>query len=356
MAKQPNTTESMKELLIQLSQSTGVSGYEHSIIPIIRDSFQPLSDSVETDRFGNLYACKKGLKGQFKIMLAAHMDEIGLIITEIDKRGFLRFSPVGGVDQRTLLAQEVIIHGKTAIPGVIGTMPPHLIQSDERDKAVPMHKMGIDVGLSADKIKEVIKVGDMVTLKRTCSSMLNDVLSGKALDDRAGIVVMAICLDELNRIRHSHDVIAVATTQEEVGTRGAITSTYALNPDLGIAIDVTHAATPDTKGQVNIELGKGPAIGLGPNIHPVLYQHFLETAQNHRLPYQIEPLPGHSGTDAWAIQVSRSGVPCGLLSIPLRYMHTSVETLDFQDIINSGKMLAHWIADLPDNLEEFVCY
>lgn len=344
-----------KEFLKQLSENSGVSGYEMNLAPLVIKEFQTLAEDVHTDRFGNIYALKKGTVGRYKIMLAAHMDEIGLMVKEIDPRGFLRFTTVGGVDQRTLLSQEVIIHGRRPVHGVIGSMPPHLIQGD-REKAVKMEDMGIDVGLTSAKIREVIQIGDIITIRRQPLELLNNLLAGKSFDDRAGVVVMKICLEELQRLHHTHDVVAVTTTQEEVGLRGALTSTHTLNPDLAVAIDVTHASTPDTKGQVYIELGKGPTIALGPNIHPIVYQEMINVAQEARLPYQVEPIPGMSGTDAWAIQVAQAGVPTGLVSIPLRYMHTSVETLDMQDVVNSGKLLAHFIAGLPEDLEGSLCY
>ena len=344
-----------KEFLKQLSDNSGVSGYEASLAPLVIKEFQTLAEDVHADRFGNIHALKKGTTSRYKIMLAAHMDEIGLMVKEIDPRGFLRFTTVGGVDQRTLLSQEVIIHGRCPVLGVIGSMPPHLLQGDA-EKAVKMEDLGIDVGMTPDRIREVVQVGDIVTLRRTTVELLNDHIAGKSFDDRAGVVVMKICLEELQRLRHAHDVVAVTTTQEEVGLRGALTSAYTLNPDLAVAIDVTHASTPDTKGQVNIELGKGPTIALGPNIHPAVYQEMINAAQEGRLPHQIEPIPGMSGTDAWAIQVAQAGVPTGLLSIPLRYMHTSVETLDMQDVVNSGKLLAHFIASLPEDLEGILCY
>ncbi|MDR3541260.1 MAG: M20/M25/M40 family metallo-hydrolase [Desulfosporosinus sp.] len=343
--------QSAREFLSLLSIESGVSGYEVSIASLVRARFTTLTDEVHCDTFGNVYALKKGkLKSYKKIMLAAHMDEIGLIVTKIDPRGFLRFTSIGGVDQRTLLSQEVLIHGRQAVHGIIGALPPHLLHNGDSDQAVKLEDMAIDVGLSSAKINEVIQVGDIITLKRDTYPLLNNVLAGKSFDDRAGVVVMMVCLEELSRLQHAHDVIAVATTQEEVGVRGA------LNPDLAVAIDVTHASTPDTKVQVSIELGKGPAVALGPNIHPAIYRHFSETAQEHRLPIQIEPIPGASGTDAWAIQVTQAGIPTGLISIPLRYMHTSVETLDMQDVINSGKLLAYFISSLPDDLEGFLCY
>ncbi|HWQ71260.1 MAG TPA: M42 family metallopeptidase [Desulfitobacteriaceae bacterium] len=346
--------QSAKEFLGLLSKGTGVSGYEYLIASLVAEDFGTLTDEIHSDTFGNVYALKKGSKRLSRIMLAAHMDEIGLIVKKIDKRGFLQFTSIGGVDQKTLLSQEVIVHGRRKIPGIIGSMPPHLIQNDNSE--IKMENMAIDVGLSPEAIHKVIQVGDMVTIKRETYELLNNNFSGKSFDDRAGVVVMKICLEELSHLNHAHDVIAVATTQEEVGIRGALTSTYTLNPDLAIAIDVTHACTPDTKGQVNIDLGKGPAVALGPNIHPAIYKHLSETARFHRLPIQIEPIPGASGTDAWVIQVTQAGIPTGLISIPLRYMHTSVETLSMEDVLTSGKLLAYFIASLPDDLEGLLCY
>lgn len=349
--------QSAREFLSLLSIGSGVSGYEASIASLIMERFTPLTNEVRCDTFGNVYALKKGNSKSFKrIMLAAHMDEIGLIVKKIDPRGFLWFTSIGGVDQRTLLSQEVLVHGRETVLGIISSLPPHLLHDGDSEKAVKMDEMAIDVGLPPDRINEVIQVGDTITLRREAYPLLNNVMAGKSLDDRAGVVVMMVCLEELSRLHHAHDVIAVATTQEEVGIRGATTSAYTLNPDLAVAIDVTHASTPDTKGQVTIELGKGPTVAMGPNIHPAIYRHFSETAQEHRLPIQIDPIPGVSGTDAWAIQVTQSGIPTGLISIPLRYMHTSVETLDMQDVLNSGKLLAHFIASLPDDLEGFLCY
>jgi endoglucanase len=346
-----------REFLSHLSIGSGVSGHEVSIASLVMERFETLTDEVRCDTFGNVYALKKSSsKSDKKIMLAAHMDEIGLIVKKIDSRGFLRFTSIGGVDQRTLLSQEVLVHGSQPILGIIGSLPPHLLQNEDSDCAVKMEEMVIDVGLSPADLNKVIQVGDIITLKRETYPLLNNVMAGKSLDDRAGVVVMLVCLDELSHLKHTHDVIAVATTQEEVGVRGALTSAYTLNPDLAVAIDVTHASTPDTKSQVTLDLGKGPAVALGPNIHPAIYRHFAETAQEHRFPIQIEPIPGASGTDAWAIQVTQAGIPTGLISIPLRYMHTSVETIDMQDVLNAGKLIAHFIASLPDDLEGFLCY
>lgn len=343
-----------KHLIQKLTEGSAVSGYEDTLTPLITEEFRTLADDVSTDQFGNTYALKKGSTRRHKIMLAAHSDEIGLMIKKIDERGFLRFTTVGGMDPRVLLSQEVIIHGRRPVLGVIGSMPPHLLEGGEQ--ALKLDELGIDVGLSSTQIQEIIQVGDPVTLRRTTYELLNDIMAGKAMDDRAGIAVMAVCLEELSRLRPKHDVIAVATVQEEIGLRGALTSAYTLNPDLAVVIDVTHASTPDTKGQVNLDLGKGPAVALGPNVHPNIYRRICEAARLMRIPIQVEPIPGMSGTDAWVIQVTQAGIPTGLVSIPLRYMHTSVETLDLMDVLNAGKLLAYFIANLPDDLEEFLCY
>lgn len=344
-----------KNILASLSEESGVSGYEQGLEPRIRTIFQPLVNEIFQDTFGNIYLIKKGKFEQSSVMLAAHMDEIGLVVTDIDSRGFLHFIPVGGIDERTLLYQEVIVHGKEDILGIICSKPRGLISEDEKNKPVSIRQMGIDVGLSLEEVRKVIKPGDIVSIKRKIIELMNNIVSGKSIDDRVGLAVLAVCLNELKKLKHNYNVYAVATVQEEVGLRGAVTSTYRLKPDLAVAVDVTHAQTPDTK-KVNIKLGQGPVISVGPNIFPKIFDQLCNCAKTNRIPYQVQPVPGPTGTDARAIQLTNSGIPTGLLSIPLRYMHTSVETIALQDIVNSGKLLAYFISSLPDDLEELVCY
>ncbi|AIS51625.1 endoglucanase [Thermoanaerobacter kivui] len=343
-----------KDLLKKLSESYGVSGHERGIYDLLKKEFEPISDEVKEDNFGNLIFKKKGTKGKYKVMLAAHLDEIGLMVKDIDEKGFIKFTTVGGVDQRTLPSQEVIVHGKKDLLGVIGSKPPHLLSSEDMEKAIKIDDMYVDVGLQKEEVEKLVSIGDIITVKREFKELLNENVSGKALDDRAGVVVMAVCLEELKKVYHYHDVYAVATLQEEVGVRGATTSSYNIEPDIAIAIDVTHAKARGVSR--DIEVGKGPAIGKGPNIHPAVYKGLVDIAKKYNINYQIEPLPGHSGTDAWAIQVSKKGVPTGLVSIPLKYMHTSVETANMKDIIESGRLLAHYIANLPEELEGHLCY
>ncbi len=321
---------------------------------LIQGVFNQFPAEISKDFMGNNYVIKKGIKSKQAVMLAAHLDEIGLIVTYFDNLGFVHFSTVGGIDQRTLLNQEVIIHGREDINGVVSLVSREKLTASK--KSFLIDDLIIDIGYSQEKTVQLVKPGDVVSIKREPFTMLNQNIAGKALDDRAGITVMAVCLNELCRIDHKHDVIAVATVQEEVGLRGAFTGTDRIKPEIAVAIDVTHAQTLDTKAQVNIQLGKGPVITLGPNIHPRIYSGLQTAAKENRIPYQIQPVAGPTGTDARVIQLSGQGIPTGLVSIPLRYMHTSVETISVLDVVDCGKLLAYYIASLPEDLEELSCF
>jgi len=345
-----------QEFLHSLSRSTGVSGHEYMYSKEIERVFHDFCDEVRSDELGNVIGIKKGnAENPKKVMLAAHMDEIGLMVKNIDEKGFISFVNIGGVDPRILLAQEVIVHGKEDLLGIIGAKPPHLQTENESNQAVKIEDLSIDVGLDYEKVKEIVSIGDTITFKAESKKLLNNYISGKSLDDRAGIIVIIECLKELKNFRHEADVFAVATVQEEVGLRGAIVSSYHINPDIGIAIDVCHGETPDASKEDTFSTGKGPVITLGPNIHPALSKKIREIANEYNIAYQTDVDPGNTGTDAWAIQVARSGIPTLLLSIPLRYMHTTVETLCFNDIKNAGRLLALFIQKLEGGLEELLC-
>jgi endoglucanase len=343
-----------KELLKALSEAAGVSGFEHGLEPILRRAFAPLVDEISVDVLGNFIARRRGSSEGKRpaVMLAAHMDEIGLMVTKMDERGFIKFAPVGGVDQRILPGLEVVVHGRRELPGVIGTKPPHLQEESERDKAYKLDDLFIDVGLGGAEAREVVKVGDVVTFGRRFTELGGGLCSGKGFDDRAGVVVMYECLRWLGRLRVKADVWAVATVQEEVGLKGAVVSSYGLEPDLAIAIDVGHGDSPGVPEDLTNALDKGPPLAIGPNVHPKIHQALVEAAQAAGVPVQTEVAPGSTGTDAWAIQVSRSGVPTGVVSIPLRYMHTSVETLAMGDVEKAGKLLAFFIANVDSGFVE----
>ncbi|MBN1878076.1 MAG: M42 family peptidase [Anaerolineae bacterium] len=309
-----------------------------------------LADEVHTDAMGNLIALQRGqgTAPRPSVMVAAHIDEIGLIVTGIEGE-FLRIHAIGGIDRRVLLGLEVIVHGQRPLPGIIGARPPHVLPPEERDKILPWKQIFVDVGLPAEEVKTLVRVGDHVTLERDLVELQEGLIAGKALDNRASVAAVTIALELLTHRQHTWDFYAVATVQEEVGTKGAITSAYNLIPQLAVALDVTFATQHNDSQTGTFELDKGPTIGIGPNFHPQVVARLKNTAETEEIPYQLEPVPGHSGTDAWSIQVARAGIPTGLLSIPVRYMHQPVETAALRDIERTGRWLASFIAGLEED-------
>jgi len=343
-----------KDLLQALSGGRGVSGYESDLVPLLDRAFQPLVDQVREDKLGNLIMLRRGngAEPRKKIMLAAHMDEIGLVVTGYEPGGFLRFSNIGGIDDRVLLAQQVVVHGRRELAGVIGAKPPHIQEPGEQDKSVKIRDLFIDVGLDDETLKEVVAIGDMVTLAQQPVGLLNERYAGKALDDRAGVVVMYLCLEILAKVSHAADVYAVATVQEEVGIRGATVSTYGIVPDIGIALDVGHGDIPGVPVHDTLPLGKGPGIAIGPQVHPRIYDRLVELAKEWQIPYGVEPCTSPAGTDAYAIQITQHGIPTALISLPLRYMHTPVETLAWSDLASAARLLAVFICSIDSELVE----
>jgi len=336
-------------LLKRLTEARGPSGYESEVREIVREYFEPYADETHTDALGNVIALKrgKGPEPRPTVMLAGHMDEIALIVKKIDK-GFLHISQIGGFDPRVLLSQEVVVHGRQELPGVIVSVPPHFTDPADRNKTVPLDKLFVDVGLPPEKVDQLVRVGDLVTINRRYTELTGGRATCKAMDDRTAVAAIAICLEELTRLKHEWDVYAVATVQEEVGLFGAMTSAYGLSPTIAVAIDVTFGHQPGLSEAETIKMDKGPGIAFGPNIHPRVFEGLRDAAKAIELPYQLEPEPGPTGTDARAIQISREGIPTGLLGIPLRYMHTSVETVVIKDVERTGRLLASFIARLDD--------
>lgn len=337
-------------LLRRLSEASGVSGYEHQIRDIVQEEFAHYADELRTDTLGSVIAVKRGTAPAPRpaVMLATHIDEIGLIVSELED-SFLHFQQVGGYDTRVLLGQEVMVHGREDLPGIIGGRPPHVLPKKDRDKPIPADKLLIDVGLPAEELAAKVRVGDLVTMNRPLLELQGDLASGKALDNRVSVVAAILCLEALSQMRHTWDVYAVATAQEEVGLKGALTSAFHLQPDLGIAIDVTHARQPGSPEEYTYELGKGPTIGCGPNFHPGLQEALVKAAEALEMSHHVEPAARVGGTDAVAIQITREGIPTALISIPLRSMHTPVETVSIKDIERTGRLLAHFIARLDQD-------
>jgi endoglucanase len=344
----------VKRFLKDICEAPGISGHEHHVARIIKAALCRYADEVRQDRLGNVVFLRKG-QGEGRgprVLLAAHMDEIGLMVTKIEEGGFLRFAAVGGVDPRTLVGQEVVLYGRETLPGVIGAKPPHLTGEEERKKAHELEELFIDLALPEERVKKLVFPGDLAAIRREAVELAGSSFSGKALDDRAGVAVLLCCLHELERLRHVADVYAVATVQEEVGVRGATTATYGIVPDVGIAVDVTHGEMPGVPEHETSALGKGPTITLGPNIHPKIAAELTRLAKEYRIPYQLDTAPGVTGTDARAIQVTRGGIPTGLVSVALRYMHTSVELVDTEDIRQAGRLLAYFVAAVDSTFTE----
>ncbi len=328
-------------LLKQLSEVPGLSGEEQPVRAVLRELWAPLVDELYDQGLGSLLGVQRGsgAEPRPRLMFAAHMDEIGLRVTDIDK-GFMRITWLGGTDRRILPGCEVIVHGRKDLPGVIGMRPPHVVPQGERSQVVDWKHLFVDVGLDETEVRQQVRVGDPVSFRQELAELKNGLVTGKAMDNRASVAAVTLALEQLRRTRHDWDVVAVATTQEEVGLYGALTSAYHVAPTMAVAIDVTFAHQPGLKEDGTFPLGEGVTIGLGPNFHPQVVEQLKQAAEAHEIPYQIEPTPGSSGTDAWAIQVSREGVPTGLVGIPLRYMHQPVETGALKDVERAGRLLA----------------
>jgi endoglucanase len=346
-------------LLRELTEARGPSGYEAEVRETVRKRFTENAHEIRVDSLGNLIALRRGEinaprtsqspqragSARPSVMLAGHMDEIALMVTQLEK-GFLRVTQIGGFDPRVLFGQEVVVHGRRELPGMVVSVPPHFTDAAEREKPVPLEKLFVDVGLPPAETEALVRVGDIVTLRARWTALSGGYAACKSMDDRAAVAAIALCLEELGKRRHEWDVYAVATVQEEVMGVGASTGAFGIQPTLAIAIDVTFAVQPGLTPAESIKMDCGPSIALGPNFHPLVFDRLMAAAKALELPCQVEAIPGTSGTDAWGIQVSRAGVPCGLLGIPVRSMHTPVETVCLRDVERTGKLLAEFISRL----------
>ncbi len=354
--------EEFFKLLKRLADANGPTGRESWVRDVVIEELKEVADEVRVDALGNVIAVKKG-RGSGRFMLAAHMDEIALVISHVDDKGFLRFLPVGGVVERNIVGQRVRILTRDGrvVRGVIGMKPPHAAKPEEARQLPEMREMFIDVGASSrEEVEKMgISVGDFAVFDRELVALGEKRVTGKALDDRVGVAVMIAAFRELGET--DVNVYAVATVQEEVGLKGARTAAFSIDPHAAIAIDVTIAQ--DIPGVDEAEhvtkLGKGPAIkvidgrkGTGLISDPRLVDKLIEVAKAKSIPYQIEVAPGGT-TDASAINLVREGVPSATVSIPTRYLHSAVELLDLDDAINAAKLIKEFLeAITSDWLEE----
>lgn len=340
------------ELLKRLCETPGISGSEDAIRTLVAEELRPFVDSLDADVMGNLVGVRNGTPDGPRVMIAAHVDEIGFRVRFIDDQGFLRLHPVGGWDARALFAQRVRVHGfggqvllGTLMPG---SKPKHLLTDEEAAKPLKLESFFVDVGLPAEQVREQVEIGDTVTMDRTCERM-GDLVVSKSLDDRLSVFILIEALRKLQGKPLAATVLAVATVQEEVGLRGAITAAFALRPTIGLALDVTLAVDiPGTDASEQVtRLGGGTAIKVSDSsliCHPKLVRHFRDVADANAIPYQLELL-AQGGTDAGGIQRSRGGVPSFTLSTPTRYVHTVNEAAHVRDIQAGIDLLAAYLDD-----------
>jgi len=340
------------EILEKLSNACGVAGREDEVRGLMKDMLTPHVDEIWEDKLGNVIGVKKGSKENSpSIMLAAHMDEVGLLVKNITDKGFLQFAKIGGIDDRILIAQRVIVHtSKQDIPGVIGSKPPHIMKEEERKKVVEADQLFIDVGAEDKKKAEEmgIRVGDPVSFDIKFTRVGEDTVIGKAFDDRVGCAVLVETMKRIGAVDCT--VYAVGTIQEEVGLRGATIAAFKIYPDVGLAIDVTVAGdVPGVKEvEAPIKMRKGPSLTVadyGLITHPKVLRWLIDTVKEINIPYQLEAgLPGT--TDAAKISLTREGVPSGVISIPTRYIHSPASILSLTDVENSVKLTVAAIKNL----------
>jgi tetrahedral aminopeptidase len=345
-----NGDRSSADWLRHITSLPGVPGQEEAVARELLKAFRTVADRVERDRMGSVYAWIDGTAPtpRPRALLAAHMDKIGFLVKSIEEGGFIRVSEVGGFDSRTLPGKEVVIHGKPPVPALFGTRPPHLQKRGDQERPIALEDLYLDTGRPEAEVRRKVRIGDMVTLRQEPLTLLGDRLAAPGMDDRAGVVVMLRALELLRDQRPSWDVVAVATVEEEFGVfcLGARTATENLDPDLGIAIDVSHGDMPGAREGDTVPLGSGPALGIGGNIHPGVLEGLKRSAKALSLPYRIEACPTGSGTDAMDIQIASQGVPTAVVGIPCRYMHTGVETVEPRDVDRCAHLLAHYLANL----------
>ena len=340
------------QLLKRICETPGIPGFEQRIRQLVIKELQGLVDEISVDNMGNVIAIKRG-KERKRVMIAAHLDEIGFLVNHIDEEGFLFFHPLGGFDPKTLTSQRVTVHGQRDVIGVMGSKPIHLMKPEERSKVVPISDYYIDLGMRKEEVMKIVSIGDPVTRERELIEM-GDCVNSKSLDNRVSVFILIETLRALQNIEVPYDIYGVFTVQEEVGLRGAISAAHSINPDFGFGLDVTIAFdTPGAQAQEAVtKLGKGAAIKIldGSVISDYRMVRYLKgIADQHHIPWQPEILPS-GGTDTAGVQrYGKHGAIAGAISIPLRHIHQTIEMANKNDILHCTDLLLVAL----QNLHEF---
>lgn len=347
------------EFLKKLTNSISPSGFEEEAVKIWRERTKKFVGEVKVDVHGNALGILNK-EGKPKVMLSGHIDEIGYMVKYIDKEGYIYFSPIGGIDLHLVPGERIWIKTKKGkVLAVIGKKPIHLLKEEERKQVAKIEQLWMDIGVKNEKeANAILKIGDPAVPAVGFEILNEEKVVGRGFDNKAGAFIVSETLRILPRKNLKASVYGVATVQEEIGLRGAKTSAYGITPDIGIAIDVTFATDypdMDKKKVGDIKIGGGPVIARGPNINPKVFELLTKTAQEAKIPHQIEGIPYGTGTDANVIQLTKAGIATGLVSIPNRYMHTPVELVSLKDLENTAKLLAAFILQL-DKKNNFIPY
>ncbi len=338
----------LKEMLFELSSAVAVTGFEEGISKKIKEYLKEYSKDIKTDIFGNITArIPSAYKNAPTIMLDAHIDEIGLMVSGILDGGFLRLTPLGGIDPRILPASEVIVHGKKNMSAVISVKPPH-IKSDDDNAFGEVKDLFADTGTSLEKLKELVTIGDIVSFAAPPLSLCGSFVAGKSFDNRAGVSVLFTVLEKLKGKELPYHLVACFSVQEEVGLRGAKVAAEEISPDFAIVLDTGHGETPDAPTEETFRMEGGPMIGVGPNLDRKITEKLIRFAKEKEIPYQLEVMGGNTGTNAWALQIAKCGIPCGLLSVPLRYMHTKSEVVSLKDILSAAEIILLFLQNFEE--------
>lgn len=346
-----------RDFLVSFLSTVSPSGFEEEAVQVWTEEARKFAERTWRDLHGNAFAAVNE-RGSPRVMLAGHADEIGLMVSHVTDQGYIYVRPIGGWDPQILPGQRVWIRTKNGrVLGVVGRKPIHLLEDEERKKAVRVEDIWVDIGAkNKGEALQKVSIGDPVVLAWDPAFLNEELLVARGIDDRIGAYVVLEALRLLTNLNPKAAVFAVATVQEELGLRGARTSAYGLDPKVGIAVDVCHATDhPGTEGDKkklgDIKVGGGPVIARGPNINPRLFELLVKVAEEEKIPYQIEPAPAPTGTDANAIQITRAGVATALISIPNRYMHSPCEVVSVVDLDNAAKLIAQAVAVLADDTD-----
>ncbi len=339
-----------EDFLRQATAVPGVTGNERAAAEFIAEAFRPYVDEVTINSLNCVIAHKKG-KGP-KVLICAHLDEIGMMVSKIEKDGCLRLESVGGVDPRVLPGMRVRVYGKDGMMlGVVGATPPHLLKEADRKENYNWESLFVDLGMSEDQVRQKVRVGDTVCFEARYVELKNDRVATKTADDRACVAIMLAAAERLTKMTHTADLYFVATCQEEIGSYGALITGFSLAPDYGVAFDVCHADTPGAPPNSTSKI-TSLVTSKGPYLNPFLVKKLEETAKNNGIELQVEICARATATDADELGVTRAGVPSVLLSLPIKYMHTNVETLDMHAVHEGARLLALYLAQVDESWEE----